>query len=192
MKSPPIEQKEQIRKRKRIIPLLFVFLQLQVVIFAISWFPINLINLLADCLHLGDSFSMYIMIIFLVVALVVKPMWLFQSNAFQNAKLKRTCTCIHVSSIFSSWLQPVVVFSLLWNDICPYIPLRGVLVPRYFFYRYICPLTGCSWHAWDKCLFKIKKSNDFVLCNKKLSQNKHLMFSPNWSFWKFSKRGKMV
>ena len=28
MKSPPIEQKEQIRKRKRIIPLLFVFLQL--------------------------------------------------------------------------------------------------------------------------------------------------------------------
>ena len=100
MKSPPIEQKEQIGKRKRIIPLLFVCLQLQVVIFAISWFPINLINLLADCLHLGDFFSMYIMIIFLVVALVVKPMWLFQSNAFQNAKLKRTCTCIHVSSIF--------------------------------------------------------------------------------------------
>ena len=34
-----------------------VFMNTKVIIFAISWFPINLINLLADCIELGGAFT---------------------------------------------------------------------------------------------------------------------------------------
>ena len=37
--------------------LIILFLNIQVIIFAISWFPINLINLLADCIELGGAFT---------------------------------------------------------------------------------------------------------------------------------------
>ena len=32
-------------------------MNIQVIIFAISWFPINLINLLADCIELGWAYT---------------------------------------------------------------------------------------------------------------------------------------
>ena len=64
-----------------------------------------------------------------------------------------------LSPIISSDCLFCPMKSYFWSN----IPLRAVFVARYFFYRrYICLLTGCSWHAWDKCLCEIKKSNDSV------------------------------
>ena len=70
-----------------------------------------------------------------------------------------------------------------WNHTLRLIsgPLRGVFVARYFFYRrYICFLTGCSWHAWYKCLCEIKKSNNSVpafLQRKTLKKKREGSFS---------------
>ena len=125
-----------------------------------------------------------------------------------NISLIKECFChpIYRQTEMMRWhhdpLRGVFVISYFMRQsflpstmiLLPYNTLRGVFVTRYFFYRcYICSLTGWSWHAWDKCLCKIKKSNDSVLCNKLAQKQtppilKHS--NSEWSFWKIQVKEK--